>query len=206
VAIIINPQPDLNSRVFFKESIDSLDVDLDVNLIRKIGDHLYETNGSVASLQGSAAGELGDELIRSSKVAFFDPKEYLGDLFHKISNSISLFNAKYWNFDLTSFVENWQYTIYESSENGHYDWHVDNIDSHNSSPRKLSVVIQLSDPDEYEGGELMFNFGSLEGDKIAVKKKGTIIMFPSYVLHKVAPVTAGVRRSLVFWVSGPGFR
>ena len=203
MAILINPQPDLNSRVFFKESINSLDADLDVNLIRKVGDQLYKTNGS---LQGSTKGELGDELIRSSKVAFFNPEEHLGDLFNKISKSISFFNAKYWNFDLTSFVENWQYTIYESGENDHYDWHVDNIDSWNSSPRKLSVVIQLSDPDEYEGGELMFNFGSLEGDQIAVKKKGTLIMFPSYVLHKVAPVTAGVRRSLVFWVSGPGFR
>jgi PKHD-type hydroxylase len=202
MVIAIKPGPDLHSRVFYKESADSLDADLDVKLIREVGDRAYELNG----MKGTVDAGTDNASVRKSKIAFFNPEEQLGALFQKISNSISFFNSQYWNFDITSFVEDWQYTIYESDEQGHYDWHIDNIASWNSSPRKLSAVIQLSDPDEYEGGDLSFNFGTLEANKVASKKKGTLIIFPSYVLHKVSPVTSGTRRSLVLWISGPKFR
>ena len=64
--------------------------------------------------------------------------------------------------------------------------------------------LQLSGPSNYEGGELMIQAG--DGDCAAEKARGTLIAFPSYVLHRVAPVTTGVRKSLVIWVAGPEFR
>jgi PKHD-type hydroxylase len=74
----------------------------------------------------------------------------------------------------------------------------------NNSPRKLSMVLQLSDPSEYDGGDLEFYVQS-EPIK-AEKKKGIVYVFPSWVLHRVTPVTRGTRRSLVMWIAGPKFK
>lgn len=69
--------------------------------------------------------------------------------------------------------------------------------------RKLSLVCQLSDPSEYEGGEFQINPGG--SILVPERTKGTVIIFPSYLVHRVAPVTKGTRRSLVLWVEGPAF-
>ena len=72
------------------------------------------------------------------------------------------------------------------------------------APRKRSLVLQLSDPSDYEGGDLEF-FVSAEPTPVE-RKKGLIVAFPSFVLHHVTPVTSGTRRTLVVWLSGPKFR
>jgi PKHD-type hydroxylase len=71
--------------------------------------------------------------------------------------------------------------------------------------RKLSISIQLTDPEEYEGGELKLYDGEEEG-VLMDKTQGTLIIFPSYVLHEVMPVTKGTRNSLVTWVTGKQFK
>lgn len=111
-------------------------------------------------------------------------------------------NGEFFDFDLFGFVEHLQYTVYRDN-GGHYDWHTDRGDM-SLSPRKLSLVLQLSDPSEYEGGDLEL-LTSTE-PTIMKKAKGLVIAFPSFVLHRVTPVTSGVRRSLVVWLSGPKFR
>ena len=73
-----------------------------------------------------------------------------------------------------------------------------------SISRKLSLVVQLSDPFEYEGGNLQIKTGQEEQN--VRKQRGLIVAFPSYVLHQVTPVTTGSRQSLVAWVSGPAFK
>jgi len=72
------------------------------------------------------------------------------------------------------------------------------------SKRKISITVQLSDPDEYEGGDFEFLIGK-EIIKLP-RKKGCAIVFPSYFLHRVTPVTKGTRKSLVLWGSGQPFR
>jgi len=74
----------------------------------------------------------------------------------------------------------------------------------NYEPRKISLSLQLSEPSDYEGGELVLQAG--DSERVAEKARGTLIAFPSFVLHRVRPVTAGVRKSLVIWVAGPEFR
>jgi PKHD-type hydroxylase len=74
----------------------------------------------------------------------------------------------------------------------------------NMPVRKLSISIQLTNPDEYEGGEL-YLYQSDKGE-LMDKTQGTLIMFPSYVLHEVMPVTKGTRNSLVTWVTGKQFK
>lgn len=104
-----------------------------------------------------------------------------------------------------------QLTAYHGTNQDKYDWHQDSfLMAEAPFQRKLSFVMQLSDPSEYEGGEFQFSTNYVKGwneEKMqAVKAQGTVIVFPSFVLHRVTPVTKGTRRSLVAWVDGPHWR
>ncbi len=83
---------------------------------------------------------------------------------------------------------------------GHYDWHLDLGVSYPLTMRKVTVAIQLSDPASYDGGD----FEALYGKQIDVapRELGAVVVFPSYVLHRVTPVTRGVRCSLNAWIHG----
>jgi PKHD-type hydroxylase len=107
-----------------------------------------------------------------------------------------------WGYGLTS-QEKTQIGRYKSTDEGHYDWHVDAAPPKNDLQRKLSISILLSDPSEFEGGELQFK--GIEDRKI-LTKQGSIVVFPSFIEHRVTPVTKGVRYSAVTWASGPSFR
>jgi PKHD-type hydroxylase len=71
--------------------------------------------------------------------------------------------------------------------------------------RKISIIIQLTDPSEYEGGEFEMDYQYEQPNKEDLKKKGTIIVFPSFIPHRVTELTKGTRKSLVAWVEGPKF-
>lgn len=107
-----------------------------------------------------------------------------------------------WEYVLTS-QEQTQIGRYKSSDEGHYDWHMDAGPPVNGIQRKLSISILLSDPSNFEGGVLQFK--NSEGTKV-LTKQGSIVVFPSFIEHKVTPVTKGVRYSAVTWISGPSFK
>jgi PKHD-type hydroxylase len=107
-----------------------------------------------------------------------------------------------WKFDVHSIVDSIQYTEYPHG-NGHYDWHID-IGPASINHRKISIVVQLSDPEEYEGGELEIWSGATP--VTIPKKKGNIVIFPSFLMHRVTPVTKGLRKSLVLWVGGGSYK
>ncbi|MEW7277819.1 2OG-Fe(II) oxygenase [Aquimarina sp. 2201CG1-2-11] len=123
-------------------------------------------------------------------------------LYQKFAELSMNANDQLWQFDLTGLLENIQYGVYRS-DGGHYDWHMD-VGGGTTQKRKISIVLQLSDPKDYEGGELEM-FVSKDVQKIP-KKKGAVILFPSYCMHRVTPVTKGERRSIVLWVSGPALK
>lgn len=133
-------------------------------------------------------------------------------LFKKIIQCINETNANNYNY-LLKFVEDLQFSEYKSKTRGFYSKHTDcsnRFEMRNFVDiRKLSFSIQLSDKSDYEGGELKFYtekksiYTNEEITYIAEKTKGTIIFFPSHILHEVTPVTEGVRYSLVSWVQGP---
>lgn len=133
-------------------------------------------------------------------------------LFKKIIQCINEVNVNNYGYIL-KFVEDLQFAEYTSQTKGFYSKHTDCGDKYGIENfvdiRKLSFSIQLSTPDEYEGGELKFYTRKkslytkeMEGD-VAKKEKGTITFFPSFILHEVTPVTKGIRYSLVSWVQGP---
>jgi PKHD-type hydroxylase len=123
-------------------------------------------------------------------------------IFMKFAQMAMQANAQMWGFEVTGMLEDLQYTVYPAG-GGHYDWHLD-VGKGLTAQRKISVTLQLSDENDYEGGNLeIFNQSA---PVIAPRKKGTAVLFPSYLLHRVTPVTTGERRSLVLWVSGPPIR
>lgn len=95
-----------------------------------------------------------------------------------------------------------QLSRYDVGQAGHYTWHLDI--SRNRWVRKLSVVVQLSDPATYGGGKLQAKTGVGTVDMLG--RRGTVFVFPSWVLHRVTPVSSGTRCSLVGWYHGPQWR
>lgn len=113
-------------------------------------------------------------------------------------------NNNAFGFDLSYFNEI-QFTEYDSAYEGKYDWHEDLAwTNRDPSQRKLSMVIQLTDPAEYEGGNLELKESPPKVDEL--RTQGTVIVFPAFLPHRVTPVTAGKRHSLVSWYVGPNFR
>jgi len=139
--------------------------------------------------------------IRRSQVSWISNNSETQWVFKKLGFIASRLNANWFGFDLTGFGEPIQLTHYDQSENGMYGWHQD---YGGEISRKLSLVLQLSDPSEYEGGNLQVKTSS--EPQTVKKQRGFIAAFPSYVLHQVTPVTKGNRQSLVAWVSGPQFK
>lgn len=114
-------------------------------------------------------------------------------------------NRDAFRFDIDGLAEDLQIARYGGEQQGFYGWHIDRGDRGvAASRRKLSIAVQLSPPDDYEGGDLEINADARP--ITAPRAQGCAIAFPSFALHRVAPVTRGVRYSLVAWFHGPDFR
>jgi PKHD-type hydroxylase len=122
-----------------------------------------------------------------------------------------------WNFEW-DWSESCQFTEYKKGQ--FYDWHCDSYiepydqpDNQNTHGklRKLSMTVSLTDPEEYEGGDLEFDFRN-QDEAVQpsickeIRPKGSVVVFPSFVWHRVKPVTKGIRNSLVCWSIGYPFR
>ena len=161
-----------------------------------------------------ADGELHEENdpngIRSSMVKWIPQNPDWDWLYEKMTEWAVEANKELWNFDLHSAPENIQYTEYYAHENGHYDWHQDIGPGDQPSKRKISITVQLSDSEEYEGGELQITTGGDTsnnwGAQTCPRGRGVVVLFPSYMMHRVSPVKKGTRRSLVLWVGGSHYK
>ena len=138
---------------------------------------------------------------RDSKISWLYAVDNIEWVFRRVTDITLNLNERFFKFDLFGLNEGFQFTNY-ISPSGKYGKHVDR--GMNIPVRKLSISIQLTNPEEYEGGELYL----YDDDKgtLMDKTQGTLILFPSYVLHEVMPVTKGERNSLVTWVTGKHFK
>jgi PKHD-type hydroxylase len=154
-----------------------------------------------AYIGGGAGLSTVNTNIRRSNVTWLNNTPDTQWVFEKLAEAVSTLNAQFYNFDLVGFGEALQLTNYDQAEKGMYGWHQD---YGGKISRKLSLVVQLTDPSMYEGGNLQI---LTTGEPATVRKqRGLVCVFPSYTLHQVTPVTAGTRQSLVAWVSGPAFK
>lgn len=151
-------------------------------------------------IKGTTFGENKDN-FRDSEISWLYPTDDMDWVYRRCTDIITSLNDNFFKFDLYGFNEGFQFTNYKAP-GGKYGRHVDR--GTNTIIRKLSLSIQLTDPSEYEGGEL-FLYENDEGI-IMDKTQGTLILFPSYTLHEVMPVTKGERNSLVSWITGPAFK
>lgn len=144
---------------------------------------------------------------RSTEVSWFNTQRDI-DIVGMIHTYTRQANREFFSFDISHGINEIQFSTYRGSEAGKYDMHHDVFfKSNNKTDRKLSFVLQLSDPKDYEGGRL--EFGSnvpVELDQNDFLPRGSIIIFPSLFLHKVTKVTKGIRHSLVAWIEGPKWR
>ena len=176
--------------------------DIDIQKVKKYSEKMIFDEGGLAEHEDIDDG-INSE-IRRSKVSFIPNNEETLWIYQKIAPMVLEANNNLWNFDLFGNLELIQYTKYEgdgTKEGNFYDWHMDLSKSANY--RKISVIVQLSDETEYEGGDVFMKEGL---DIQFPREKGTVIVFPSYILHTVTPVVSGLRESLVIWVSGPPLR
>lgn len=168
----------------------------ELELIRTIGDKTPKQAATTVADENDVVSD-----YRKSEIAWLDDNQETRWLYEKIADLCKIANRNMWNFDIWGYQDSFQYTVYYG-DGGHYDWHVDL--GPGISNRKISFVLQLSDPGEYDGGDLQMNPG---GQIMTVPKGlGTLCFFPSFMLHRVTPLNSGVRKSLVNWFCGANFR
>lgn len=142
-----------------------------------------------------------DHEIRKNKVVWLEPEDQLDWAYQRLTDAVIDLNKKFFNFELWGFTEKLQFTEYSEEYDG-YKLHIDKL--YYKNIRKLSIVVQLSSPDDYEGCELELHYGPTPD--VMPKKQGTMVAFPSYTLHEVKPLLSGKRYSLVAWLGGKAFR
>jgi PKHD-type hydroxylase len=146
--------------------------------------------------------------IRPCNTAFHFPTDDTQWFFEKLAALIELVNNKYYQYDIWGF-EGFQYTEYDGNGD-RYGYHIDmitgsNVPEYLRMPRKLSVSLLLNNKEDYKGGDFAFNV-SEENILQPEQKRGRVLIFPSFMLHKVDPVVDGCRKSIVTWIVGPKFR
>ena len=165
-------------------------------------DQLIEYCNKQELIKASVGKSRSDEQVRDSRVAFVPPTEFMVPYYERLSDIVLSLNEQFFKFNLHGFGEHLQFTEYEAPT-GKYNSHVDR--SYGIGVRKLSIVLQLTDSETYEGGNLEM-LSSVEHPTLLPRTRGTLIAFPSFQLHRVTPVTKGTRNSLVGWVNGKQFR
>jgi PKHD-type hydroxylase len=163
----------------------------------------------VAGLEGDD-GTNQDDALRSAEIAWLPAVEETAWVLDRLGEVCDDSNHRY-GFELDGFGEDLQFTTYRRP-GAFYTWHQDGLDGPVAN-RKLSIVVQLSDPEAYEGADLElfqvvedYDPDDARAFRRAARARGSAMVFPAFEYHRVTPLVGGVRHSLVSWVSGPPFR
>ncbi len=140
--------------------------------------------------------------IRRSQVVMLGPEPKYRWLYERVWAAVQQCNREFFCVEIDGIENNIQLGRYDSGDRGFYNWHTDfaTIRPH----RKISVSVQLSRPEDYAGGDLELMFGT--DPQPIDRTRGAFIAFPSFMLHRVTPVTRGTRWSLVAWILGSRWR
>jgi PKHD-type hydroxylase len=149
-------------------------------------------------------GQTQDHNLRRAELVWLDDVPGTDWVMDRIIDLVREANRETFDFDLQSFSESAQVARYGAAREGHFDWHSDIGDGPLARQRKLTMVVQLSHPQDYSGGTLEVMPSSHVVQ--ASPDRGNATIFPSFLLHRVTPVTRGLRQSLTIWAHGPAFR
>ena len=167
-------------------------------IIKKIGTLKNKEKAHISGSKNNSSHV--DTLIRNNNLTWISEEDNTVFIYERLTDIVNSLNDTFFKFHLYGFCENLQFTEY-NAPGEFYKGHIDK--TINGPIRKLSLVVQLTDPAEYEGSDLVLYTGSTEK---MTKKQGSVIVFPSYVLHEVTPITQGTRHSLVAWLAGDPFK
>ena len=167
----------------------------ELDAIEQIGDRLNQERAELL------AKDTGRDSIRVTRVAWLMRDAQTESFYTRMEEVVLRLNAQFFRYDLSGVVTI-QYAVYDGTEGGHFDWHKDHGNAL-EEPRKISLSLQLSEADAYEGCNLELHGAHVQ---VAPRTRGTMIAFPSYMLHRVTPILSGIRKSLVIWAAGPEFR
>jgi PKHD-type hydroxylase len=148
----------------------------------------------------------GHDDIRNTRVAWVHRNAQTEDFYLRMEAIVLRLNVDLFHFDLTGLTT-MQYAVYCHEEAGYFDWHNDYGRYHNDpgqEPRKITMSLQLSDAASYEGCDLEIR--AAHPVDVAPRERGALIAFRANALHRVTPITRGIRKSLVVWAVGPEFR
>lgn len=164
-------------------------------------DALIALAATVGCKEAGLVDGQSESAIRRTQIHWLAETEGTSWVYERLARLVAQANREAFRFALTGFDEDAQIGRYPE---GHfYDWHIDRGGRGLGRSRKLTVSVQLTDPAEYGGGDLELN---ADGRIVsAPRTRGTAVVFPAYVLHRVAPIARGVRHSLVIWTHGPDF-
>ena len=167
-----------------------------------LDDLLFKGQGLPKEDASAGAYANGAPVTRNSKVAYLNLVEF-ANVYDLCNNIIKETNNLIFALDLDS-LEPLQFTEYSADYSGEYGWHTD-VGYDVNVNRKLSFVLHLSYEGDYDGGNLEFFDGS--GTPISIPKtQGSMVIFPSVMYHRIAPVTRGTGYSLCGWLTGPRFK
>jgi PKHD-type hydroxylase len=173
---------------------------LQCKMVIEAGREEPRNDAQVGSDQGIKGGVI-DTKTRTSHISWI-PFSKMPEMYKQIEKIMLQTNGNHFGFEGMRITEMAQYTEYP--EGGFYDWHVDNdVNCENEPPvRKISMTCLLSPENEFEGGDLEL----IKPGQAVKLKQGQAAFFASFIQHRVAPVTKGVRRSLVMWFGGTPFK
>ena len=166
-------------------------------------DRLERDCDSLPLEQAQLTGSTG---IRSTQVAWVHRTAQTEELYLRMEAVVLEVNSKLFRFDLSGLTP-MQYAVYRESEAGYFDWHNDYgryRGDPTAEPRKITMSLQLSDGADYDGCDLEIR--ASHPLDVAPRERGTLVAFRANALHRVTPITRGVRKSLVIWAAGPEFR
>ncbi|MGI9478601.1 MAG: 2OG-Fe(II) oxygenase [Hyphomicrobiaceae bacterium] len=149
-------------------------------------------------------GSKQSDAVRLAQTSWINEEGAASWIFSRLLEAFAKSNREHFDFKLDHFSERMQVAWYDAESSAFFDWHSDVGMSPLSNRRKLTMVVQLSDAENYLGGELETN--SDGNIRAASRCIGSALVLPSFVLHRVRPVTCGNRYSLTLWSHGPAFR
>ncbi len=192
------PQSNWNSFYYWKNVFDD-------KMIKDLTDMVYANYKFEKGKTGTEElGNVTDSYRTNNRdIAYINPQPYSKWLYDLLFPLALEANEKAFHFDIDIVTDSIHYVIYPE-DGGHLDWHMD-VGAHGVNKRKLAMTVQLSDSSDYEGGDFQIWMGG-EDYLTVPREKGDVIVFPSFCMHRVTPITRGERRCLVFWTGGRPFR
>ena len=165
----------------------------------KLMRYLESREASESELAGNYDENLLNKEVRDNKEVIINNE----NLNNKLKMVVELANQSIYKYNIQE-LEKVKILKYENG--GKYKWHTD-CGSRETSLRKLTAIVQLSDETKYEGGNLEFGITDKSGKNnyAAPRTRGSITIFPAFLSHRVTPVTKGKRYSLITWMLGDCF-